>query len=171
MANAAGSLSPSRSQGLKAGETAADRRRSATPSTSNGRTPQSMHASLPQKPTVASVPQRPRHASPAAPVSASNRGRGRANVIASSSRSNQRAGDHEEKQKRVLKVLAYGEDVYSAEEDSLRQNHNQHYLNTGQRPQNFLQGTKLEDRFSEYVRAGPCSSPALIDTVRSTQIP
>lgn len=48
-----------------------------------------------------------------------------------------------------LKLEAYGEEVYSVQEDSLRNDLSQAYLNTGRRPQNFLQGTDLHERFSE----------------------
>ena len=41
--------------------------------------------------------------------------------------------------------------MYSVSEDSIREDWSLNYLNTGRRPQNLLQGTKLEERFSEYV--------------------
>jgi len=52
---------------------------------------------------------------------------------------------------REIKKLAFGE-VYSPAEESLRNDLNEAYLNTGRRPQNMLQGVALEERFSEYPK-------------------
>lgn len=49
---------------------------------------------------------------------------------------------------REIKKLAFG-DIYSSAEESLRNDLNEAYLNTGRRPQNLLQGVALQDRFSE----------------------
>ena len=142
------------SNSMRAPSAEADRRRSPTPSRT---TP--LHASLPQKPsasTSVSSSAAPRHASPSIGSSSSSRGRGRGGAGGLSSRNNDSArrrtstgNDHEEQEKRARKLLAYGEEVYSIQEDSIREDWSLNYLNTGRRPQNLLQGTKLEERFSE----------------------
>lgn len=57
--------------------------------------------------------------------------------------------DEQEAGKRALKLRAYGPEVYSADEDSIRADWSMHYVNTGERPQNLLHGCELSERFAE----------------------
>lgn len=68
-----------------------------------------------------------------------------------SSRSQERAPDRaEQEEARRRKKQAFGE-IYSPDEETLRNDLGMAYLNTGRRPQNFLKGCELEQRFDEYV--------------------
>ncbi|SCV73260.1 BQ2448_7185 [Microbotryum intermedium] len=41
---------------------------------------------------------------------------------------------------------------YLHEHDSIRNDYSKHYVETGQRPQNFIRGAQVEERFSEYPK-------------------
>lgn len=77
------------------------------------------------------------------------KGKERARTPAGFSGPNENA--EELRRQKSLKSRAYGDQVYSATEESLRNDLSQNYLNTGRRPQNMLQGCDLEERFSECV--------------------
>ena len=68
-----------------------------------------------------------------------------------SSRSQERAPDStEQEEARQRKKQAFGE-IYSPDEETLRNDLGMAYLNIGRRPQNFLKGCELEQRFDECV--------------------
>ena len=77
-------------------------------------------------------------------------GGGSGGALTSSSRSPHKpVVDEQEAGKRALKLRAYGPEVYSADEDSIRADWSMHYVNTGERPQNLLHGCELSERFAE----------------------
>lgn len=60
----------------------------------------------------------------------------------------------EEERKKELRLKAFGDIVYDANEETLRNDLSMNYLNTGRRPQSMLQGCELEHRFEECVDTG-----------------